>query len=198
MPACACSVPFEALIIGASSGGVALLAEMLPSLPARFPAPLILCLHAGAETTPGLVSLLRSKLRLDVEEAQDGVRPDPGTVYVAPGGYHLLMERNGCFSLSVDEPVRFARPSVDVLFETAAACWGNRLVALILSGASADGAAGARAVKDHGGSLIVQTPASARAPVMPSAAIQATTPDAVLPPDAIIPAVLEWFAPGQP
>lgn len=191
----ASSVPFDAVVIGCSSGGVELLGSLLRELPANFPAPIIVCQHAAPGMTAGLVDLFGESAALPVLEAEEKVPALPGRVYFAPGGYHLLIERDGSFSLSMDPPVRYARPSIDVLFETAAAAYENRLVAIILSGASEDGAAGVKAVRQAGGYVVVQTPESATAPVMPAAALAAVRADAMVTPEQLAPLLARLFEP---
>jgi two-component system chemotaxis response regulator CheB len=180
---------FDVVVVGVSAGGVDLLLDVLPRLPADFPVPLVVCLHAPAGTTAELATMLDDRASLRVEEAADKGRLAPGHVYLAPGGYHLLLEADGGFGLSVDEPVRFARPSVDVLFDSAAHVYRERVLALVLTGANDDGAQGARRVKEAGGVVAIQDPASAVAPDMPRAALAAVQPDhRVLP--AGLPALL--------
>ena len=127
---------------------------------------------------------------LDVRDAGDKDPIVGGCIYLAPPDYHLLVE-HGSFALSVDERVQFARPSVDVLFESAADAYGERAIGIILTGANADGAEGLRRLKQRGGVAIVQAPDSAERPEMPSAALAATEVDAVLPLDEIAPYVVE-------
>jgi two-component system chemotaxis response regulator CheB len=190
------------IVVGLSAGGVDLLYRLLPALPAEFPAPIAICLHASAGTTTELVRHLQSRCRIAVREAEEKIEPAAGEVYFAPGGYHLLVERNRQFGLSLDAPVNFARPSIDVLFESAADCHANRLLGLVLTGASADGAAGALSVRRRGGHLIVQSPETAYAPVLPEAALRLAGADSVLSPEALVPELLRLLPilppPGDP
>ncbi len=173
---------FRAVVIGASSGGVAALATVLGQLPAGFGLPVIVVLHVPEEGGTGyLPTLLGERCSLPVREASDKLPLAPGTVYLAPAGYHLLVERDGnSLSLSVDEPVHFARPAIDVLFESAATAFADGLVGVILTGANQDGSAGLKRIKELGGTAMVQNPASAAAEAMPRAAIAATAVDQVL------------------
>jgi len=168
---------FEVVVVGVSAGGVDLLLEVLPGLPADFPVPIVVCLHASSGTTAELAAMLDERVPIRVTEAADKEAFGAGHVYLAPGGYHLLLERDGAFSLSVDEPVRFARPSVDVLFDSAAHAYRQRVLAVVLSGANDDGARGLGRIKAAGGTVIVQDPASALAADMPRAALAAVAPD---------------------
>lgn len=185
----ASSARFDVVVVGVSAGGVDLLLQVLPRLPQDFPVPIVVCLHAAPGTTGELASMLDQRVPLSVVEAADKQPFGPRHVYLAPGGYHLLLEREGVFSLSVDEPVRFARPSVDVLFDSAAAAFRQRVLAIVLSGANDDGARGLQCIKAAGGTVIVQDPASALAPDMPRAALAAVAPDHCVKP-AQLPALL--------
>lgn len=181
---------FDVVVVGVSAGGVDLLLEVLPRLPVDFPVPIVVCLHASPGTTAELAAMLDERLPLKVVEAADKAPMRPCHVYLAPGGYHLLLERDGAFSLSVDEPVRFARPSVDVLFDSAAHVYRQRVLAVVLSGANDDGARGASRIKAAGGTVIVQDPASAVAADMPRAALAAVAPDHCVVPAELPPLLL--------
>jgi two-component system chemotaxis response regulator CheB len=171
----------EAIVIGGSAGALEALAALLPALPRDFPIPIALVVHLPP-TKPSLVAhVLASKCSLRVKEPDDKEPLAPATLYVAPPNYHLLMEKSRCFSLSVDDPVLFSRPSIDVLFESAADAWGPALAGLILTGANEDGARGLRAIQDAGGLTIVQSPATALVATMPEAALRLGKPDHVLP-----------------
>jgi two-component system, chemotaxis family, protein-glutamate methylesterase/glutaminase len=176
------SARFDVVVVGVSAGGVDLLLELLPWLPGDFPVPIVVCLHAAQGTTLDLAAMLNERSRLEVSEAVDKERPRPGHVYLAPGGYHLLLESDGAFGLSIDAPVRFARPAVDVLFDSAAHVHRERVLGVVLTGANDDGAQGARRIKAAGGMVIVQDPATAVAPDMPRAALAAVKADHCVPP----------------
>ena len=164
---------YQAIVVGCSTGGLAALERFLPLLPADLPVSLVVVMHYATESRNLLVDLLARRCHLAVKEAEEKEALLPATIYVAPPGYHLLIEDDRSFSLSVDAKVSYARPSVDVLFEAAAAVYGERLVGVILTGANHDGAAGLRAIAAAGGLCLVQEPASAEARAMPEAALQA-------------------------
>ena len=179
------SSAFRAVVIGGSAGGVDALTAILPALPADFGLPVLLVQHLHPSDDGALARRLGRSCALQVVVPCDKERVERGRVYVAPADYHMLVERDGTIALAVDEKVNWSRPSVDVLFECAARAWGSVLAAVILSGASADGATGVRAVKAAGGLTIAQDPASARMPVMPQAAIDTGAVDVVLTPEEI-------------
>jgi two-component system chemotaxis response regulator CheB len=167
------SVSPEAVVIGASAGALEALSVILPRLPARFHLPVIVVVHVPSDKKSILADLFRSKCSLDVREAEDKDRITPGTVYFAPPDYHLLIEDERSFSLSSDEPVLYSRPSIDVLFESAADVYGPGLIGIVLTGANADGAGGLKAIVAAGGTAIVQRPSCAYAAAMPEAAVAA-------------------------
>jgi two-component system chemotaxis response regulator CheB len=160
----------EAVVIGASAGAVEALSILLPALPEHFPLPLMIVVHLPPQKSM-LVELLRAKCRMGVQEAEDKEPIQPGQIYFAPPDYHLLVENDRRLSLSSEEPVLYSRPSIDVLFESAADAYGPRLVGIVLTGASSDGARGLRAVAEAGGILVVQRPDHASEPTMPQAAL---------------------------
>jgi two-component system chemotaxis response regulator CheB len=166
-----------AVVIGASAGAVEALSAILPTLPKDYRLPVIVVVHVPPDRRNLLAELFDSKCQVAVREALDKEPITAGTVYFAPPDYHLLIEKDGTLSLSVDEPVLYSRPSIDVLFESAADAYGNALIAIVLTGANHDGATGAKSVVDAGGRLFVQDPREAHAPAMPTAAL-ATCPGA--------------------
>lgn len=168
------------VVIGASAGGVPALGEILPRLPLDFAPAVVVILHQPASRQSLLADLFARKCRLPVREAYDKAAVEPGHVYFAPPDYHLLIEQDLSFVLSIDAPVHFSRPSIDVLLQSAAASVGDRLLAIILTGNNADGAAGLKAVRESGGLGWVQRPDSALAPAMPKAAIGHAGADAIL------------------
>lgn len=172
--------PVEAIVIGASSGGVEALTRVLPALPADTRASVFVVLHLPRERGSLLVDVFAPRCNLPVREVHDKDPIAAGTIYFAPPDYHLLIDEGPQLALSMDEPVEFSRPSVSVLFETAAAVYGDRLLALLLTGAGSDGAAGMQAVQRAGGLTVVQQPASARMPQMPEAALERISVDHVL------------------
>jgi two-component system chemotaxis response regulator CheB len=171
----------ELVTVGTSLGGLQALLVLLASLPADLAVPMVIVQHRGASNDGTLVGLLQQGTALRVAEAEDKMPLEPQTVYVAPSDYHLLIEDRGWLSLSTEAPVRSARPSIDVLFETAADAYGATLTGVLLTGASADGAAGLAHIKRCGGHAIVQDPDTAESPAMPAAGIAAAAVDYVLP-----------------
>ena len=171
----------EAVVIGASAGGFEAILAVLKDLPSAYPMPLVAVLHLPENHDSRLPELFGYRLALQVREARDKEPLEPGILYVAPSGYHLQIEADRSFSLSCEERVSYARPSIDVLFETAADAYGPSLAGVLLTGANHDGAAGLAGMKVAGGLTIVQDPASAEVPTMPEAAIRRTAPDLILP-----------------
>jgi two-component system, chemotaxis family, protein-glutamate methylesterase/glutaminase len=182
---------YELVVIGSSWGGLDALERLLAALPASFPAPVVIAQHRGPASGEGMfASLLRHNSGLPVADAEDKDRLEAGRVYVAPPDYHLLVER-GSLALSVEAPVAFSRPSIDVLFESAADAYADRLVAVVLTGANEDGAEGLLRVKERGGFVIVQDPATAEQPAMPEAAVATGAADRVLPLEGIGPCLTD-------
>ena len=169
------------IAIGTSLGGLNALLSVVRPLPRDLPAALVVVQHRGVSQDTGLVDLLQQNTALTVVEAEDKMALKPGILFVAPPDYHLLVEDRESLALCTEAPVRSARPSIDVLFESAADAYGDALVAVLLTGASTDGAAGLARVKRCGGRAIVQDPATAECATMPSAGIAATAVDYVLP-----------------
>jgi two-component system chemotaxis response regulator CheB len=163
----------EAIVVGASAGAIQALSRILPALPKDYPIPVLVVVHIPADRWDLLAPLFQAKCRLPVKEAEDKEPIVPGFVYFGPSDYHLLVEADHTASLSADDPVLFSRPSIDVLFESAADAYGPALVGAILTGANHDGAAGLRAVANAGGVALVEDPATAFAAAMPSAALAA-------------------------
>lgn len=160
-----------AVVIGASAGAWDALSVILPALPQTFSLPVMIVVHLPPDRKSLLAELFAEKCGMDVAEAEDKEPILGGMVYFAPPDYHLLVETNSTLSLSSDEPVLFSRPSIDVLFESAADAYGPALTAIILTGASEDGARGLAAVIAAGGTAIVQRPEDAYAAAMPQAAL---------------------------
>jgi two-component system chemotaxis response regulator CheB len=175
----------DAIVIGASAGGVEALSVLLPALPATFGPSLFIVLHLPREHPSLLVEIFQRRCALPIREAEDKEPAMPGTIYFAPPDYHLLVEKDRQIALSADEPVHYSRPSIDVLFESAAEAYGDRLLGIILSGANEDGAAGLQAIHTAGGVTVVQQPDSAKVPVMVVSALQRGRVDFVLPLDQI-------------
>ena len=173
------------VVLGASLGGLDALRTMLSALSTSFPWPLVIAQHRSSEDVSDMLPLmLQRACALPVSEAEDKDAMVGGHVYLAPPDYHLLVE-NGALALSTEARVSHARPSIDVLFDSAVAAYGPLVVAVVLTGASADGARGAARVKAAGGLLLVQDPATAESPVMPLAALAAAHADQILPIEAL-------------
>lgn len=180
-PADDLSARIEGIVIGASAGGVEALSILLPALPAGLKASVFIVLHLPRERPSILVEIFGPKCALPVREAADKQPVAAGTVYFAPPDYHLLVDDGPTLALSVDESVNFSRPSIDVLFESAADVYGDRLMGIILTGANEDGARGLAAVHAAGGVAVVQDPAEAQAALMAEAALAAAPGGRVLP-----------------
>jgi two-component system chemotaxis response regulator CheB len=176
---------YEAIVIGGSSGALDALSIILPALPARFPIPIAIVLHLPPNRPSLLADMLAARCSLRVREVEDKEPVAAATVFVAPPNYHLLIERQRTFALSIDAPIHFSRPAIDVLFESAAEAYGEHLLAVLLAGANEDGARGVGRVKARGGTVIVQEPASTHAPEMPRAALRTASVNGVLAPPAI-------------
>lgn len=186
---------YELIAIGTSLGGLSALKILLGALPPNFSAALAVVQHRHRESDPSLSTFLQQFTMLPVHDVEDKERIQPGHVYLAPADYHLLVEY-GYFSLSIDEPVSYARPSIDVLLESAADSYSDRAIGVILTGANQDGVQGLAALKARGGATIVQDPATAESPVLPRAAIAAVAVDAVLPLAQIAPRLMHLCATG--
>lgn len=176
----------DAVVIGASAGGVEALAALLPALPPDARAAIFIVLHIPRDKPSLLVEIFAPKCALPVREAQDKEPVAPGTVYFAPSNYHLLLDGGPQTALSADDPVHHCRPSIDVLFESAVDLYGNRLAGIILTGANADGSAGLAAIHDRGGITVVQQPETAHSPQMAESALKLRPADLVLPLDRIV------------
>jgi two-component system chemotaxis response regulator CheB len=174
------SAEFEIVVVGASTGGLKALQILLSDLGPRFPLPVVMVQHRVKESEIGLCEYLNRHSSLPVTEPDDKEPMLGGHAYLAPRDYHLLVE-NGGFALSTERPVAFARPSIDVLFESAADKFGKRTLGVILTGANQDGARGLAAIKARGGITLVEDPHSAACPTLPQAAIARTKVDFVLP-----------------
>lgn len=171
---------YEAIVVGTSAGGLSALKKMLPGFPADFPCPIIVVQHISPQSDSYFIKILDDLCPIKVKEALDTEQIKPGTVYFAPPDYHLLVETDRSLSLTVEEKVNYSRPSIDVLFETAAEAYGEKLIGIILTGANADGSLGLLKIKNYGGYTLVQDPEEAENAVMPEKAIRAVLPDQVL------------------
>ena len=178
---------YDLIAIGASWGGLNAVSTLLEALDPDADAAVVVAQHRAAEAPEGLAGLLQKRTRLAVQEAEDKDAIEPGHVYLAPLDYHLLVERSGTLALSTDDRVQFARPSIDVLFESAAEAYREHCIGVVLTGLNEDGAAGLGRIKALGGVAIVQDPRTAERGEMPAAAIAATEADMVLPLEEIGP-----------
>lgn len=170
----------QAVVIGASAGGVAALFTVLGALPEGFDIPVLCVLHLPEDRHSQLAGVLQRRLRRPVREACDKARIEPGLIYVAGPGYHLSVERDRSLSLSQEEPVHFSRPAIDFLFQSAADAYGPGLLGVLLTGANEDGAQGLLHIKNSGGRTVVQDPRDAQVALMPEAALALHRPDHIL------------------
>ena len=164
---------FAAAVLGGSAGGIGAVLSIVSALPPSFPLPVVVVLHQSPGEPLGWVEYLGRHARLAVVEAEDKMPLAAGTVHCAPAGYHLLLETDGTLALSVDEKVNFTRPSIDLLFSSAAYAFGPELIGIVLSGANDDGARGLAEIAARGGLAMVQSPRTAQWPIMPEAALRA-------------------------
>lgn len=182
--------PFKAVVIGVSTGGVLALKRLLGHLIADFSLPLLVVAHISPTADDGLAVLLDKSCAIKVKEANEAEILHAGTAYIAPANYHLLVERDGRLALSVHAPVNFARPSIDVLFDSAAMVFGAALIGVLLTGAGSDGSRGLLSIQQRGGVVIVQDPADAEMAAMPESALRLLQADYLIP-LAQIPALLQ-------
>ncbi|HEX7816195.1 chemotaxis protein CheB [Dyella sp.] len=175
----------DIVVVGASAGGVHALQAVLGSLPPDWLVPVVCVLHLPRDRPSGLAALMAHSCALPVSEAEDKQPIRPGTVVFAPPDYHLLIEDRSSLALSHDAPVLFSRPAIDVLFESAAIAFGPSVLAILLTGASADGSDGVAQVRREGGTVWIQAPEDAVAPTMPASAIAKAGADLILPLDEL-------------
>ena len=173
-----------AVVIGGSAGALEVLRAITRELPSKLDCPVVIVIHLPSHSS-GLAELLGADTTLTVKQAEDKEPISAGTIYIAPPSYHLLIEASGAFALSVDAPVHFSRPAIDVLFETARDVYGANLVGVLLSGASEDGAAGLQEIHAAGGTTIVQSPLSAEVAIMPAAALALFEPTYIWSPNEL-------------
>lgn len=165
---------YEVVVIGSSWGGLKALSTILSQLTEDFPLPILIVQHQHKNSEGLLTQILKKRTPLNVLEGEEKEKIKPGCVYIAPAGYHMLIESDKTISLSNDEMVNYSRPSVDVLFESAAEVYRGKTIGVILTGANSDGALGMKKVKQFGGLTIVQDPKTAEADSMPKEAIKMT------------------------
>jgi len=181
---------FDVVALASSAGGIAALSEILGSLPGDFPAAIVVVQHLDPRHRSLMADILRRRTALNVAQAAEGDYMSAGTVYIAPPDRHLLVNANGTLSLSHSELVHFVRPSADLLFESVAASFRSRAIAVVLTGTGSDGSMGIGAIKKMGGTVVAQDQASAEFSGMPGAAIRSGNADFVLPLDEIAPALV--------
>lgn len=177
---------FKAIVIGGSAGSFQGIMKILSQVPKDFPLPIIMCLHRLKHVRNGFIEALSLKSIKDVIEPYDKESIKIGKVYLAPANYHLSIELGNYFSLSTEDMVNNSRPSIDIILETAAYAYNNKLIGILLSGANKDGALGMKKIKDSGGFTIVQDPKDCMIDTMPSAALNMTTIDHILSIDDIV------------
>ena len=168
---------YKAIVIGTSYGGLEALKTLLSKLGPGFPIPVIIVLHIGDHNNETFVNYMDSLCDLKVKEAESHEKINRGFVYFAPPNYHLLVESDFTFSLTTDEKHNFSRPSIDILFESAAWVYSHSLIGVVLTGANSDGAHGLKMIKDFGGMTIVENPCTAISPAMPRAALKIAKPE---------------------
>ena len=188
---------FELVVVASSAGGVQALTTLVSELPADFGLAVVIVQHVDPRHRSLLAEILARRSRLPVEPVEDGTKMVPGTIYVAPPGFHVLVEADHTLSLSHAELVNFVRPSADLLFESAAASFTDRVIAVVLTGTGEDGAVGVRAVHEMGGTVVVQDQGSSEFFGMPHAAINTGAVDFVLPLEEIAPALVTLSTSGQ-
>lgn len=181
---------FDVVALASSAGGIAALSEILGSLPGEFPAAIVVVQHLDPRHRSLMADILRRRTALRVVQAAEGDHIRAGTVYIAPPDRHLLVNANGTLSLSHSELVHFVRPSADLLFESVAASYRTRAIAVVLTGTGSDGSMGIGAIKKMGGTVVAQDQASAEFSGMPGAAIRSGNADFVLPLDEIASALV--------
>ncbi len=171
---------YEVIVMGASAGGMNALQHILTVLSEDFLIPIIIVQHISRHSDNYLVQYLNDLCNFTVKEADEKEIPVSGTIYIAPPNYHLLLEEDTSFSLSVEKQVNYSRPSIDILFESASDTYGEKLIGIVLTGANRDGSLGLKMIKNNGGLTIVQDPDNAEVDIMPKAAIKNTEIDYIL------------------
>jgi two-component system chemotaxis response regulator CheB len=183
-------VSYSVVVIGTSWGGLAALSNLLHDLPADFSLPIVVVQHRGKDSERLLTELLQDATELTVCEIEDKDPLKPATVHIAPANYHVLIEQ-GYVSLTTDDLVRFSRPSIDVMFMSAADTYGAATIGVVLTGANEDGSRGLAQIARRGGVALVQDPKTAEIPIMPAAAIKAVPRAETLALDALAPRLIE-------
>ena len=186
-------MPYSVVAIGTSWGGLGALTKLLGDLPPDFPIPVVVVQHRSNDSERLLGQLLQDATHLRVCEIEDKDELSPGTVHLAPANYHVLIEE-GYLSLTIEEPVRFSRPSIDVMLTSAADTYGSAAIGVVLTGANEDGAQGLALIVKRGGLAFVQDPKTAEIPIMPTAAVRAVPTAEVLSLDALVARLIELSA----
>jgi two-component system chemotaxis response regulator CheB len=171
---------YKAIVIGVSAGGLEALKKILPELPGHFPVPIIVVQHRHPFSDDSLEKAMDDLCQIRVQQINDKTSLEPGVAYFSPPNYHVMIEEDLTFSLTLDPPVNYSRPSIDVLFESAADIFGSHLIGIVLTGANSDGSLGLSIIKKRGGLVIVQDPETASVNTMPLAAIAATKVNYIL------------------
>ena len=184
--------PCRVVLIGGSAGSLEVLLTILPELKPKIRSAIIIVLHRKSSSESSLTDLLSARTPLTVKEVEEKEPIQPSTIYLAPSDYHLLIEKDCTFSLDYSEKIHYSRPSIDVTFDTAAEALGNSSAAILLSGANQDGVEGLRAIKEAGGTVVVQNPNTAEVPYMPRYAIDHVPDDLVLSPSEMAGFILEF------
>lgn len=183
---------FDIIIIGGSAGSIDVISSILKALPKKFGPTIVVVIHRMKNTTSRLDKLLSKDTGIKhIIEPEDKEPIRPGAIYLAPQNYHLLVESDRCFSLDYSEPVNFSRPSIDVSFESVAGVFGKKTLAILLSGANKDGAAGLSKVLKNKGAALIQSPDTAQYPAMPNAAIEMNSKAHVKTPEQIVNCILD-------
>jgi two-component system chemotaxis response regulator CheB len=182
---------YKLVVVGVSAGGLEALSAVIPSLPGDFPLPVVVVQHRRADSNDYLAASLDERSPLPVKEADDKEPLRPGTVYLAPADHHILIEEGGTLALSLDERVSHSRPSIDVLFDSAADVYEKQVIGVVMTGANSDGSQGLKHIKQCGGLAVVQDPDTAETDCMPREAIKATRVDQVLALDEIAPFLMK-------
>jgi two-component system chemotaxis response regulator CheB len=180
------SAKYKVVVLGASAGGMEVIRMLVSSLPVDFSFPLIIVQHLHVFSKTAWANTLGERCQVNVKEANEKEQVKRGTVYFAPANYHLLLESDYTLTLTVDERVNYARPSIDVLFETAAESCNDKVIGILCTGGNTDGVRGLKRIKKRGGMTIVQDPDTAQVRSMPKAAIQTAEPDYILSPEGIL------------
>lgn len=182
----ALSHPYKAIVIGGSAGSFQAVLHILESLPKNFSLPIILALHRLKHVRSGLAESVSLTSHKRIIEPYDKQKIEMNSIYIAPSNYHLLVDFDSTFSLSTEDAVEFSRPSIDVLFASAAQVYKDQLIAILLSGANKDGAQGMKVVKQCGGTVIIQDPKEAEVSIMPKSVIDIVRPDIIMETEDII------------